>query len=63
MTKAEQYQSLLMTYDKLDHEISQLKSINAGINMTDETLQKIAVLKSKQQNLINEAAKLQEGIQ
>ena len=61
MTKAEEYQSLLINYDKLDHEISQLKSVNAGINMTDETLNKINDLKAKQQVLINRAAKLQEG--
>lgn len=62
MTKADEYQGLLITYDKLDHEISQLKAINAGINMTEDTLRKIEVLKSKQQSLINQAAKLQEGI-
>jgi uncharacterized protein YdcH (DUF465 family) len=62
MSKADEYQGLLIAYDKLDHEISQLKAINAGINMTEETLKKIEVLKSKQQGLINQAAKLQEGI-
>lgn len=61
MGKAEEYLQLMMKYDKIDHQISQLKATNGGINLTQEVLNTINTLQTKQQHLVNEAARLQEG--
>jgi cell division protein FtsB len=61
MSKAEEYLTLMMRYDKIDHQISQLKATNGGINISEEILNTINTLKVKQQEIVNEAARLQEG--
>jgi hypothetical protein len=62
MDKARKFEQLMLEYDKLAHRISQLKSTNGGINLSDEILKEIDELKIKQNDIERQAIVLQQNL-
>jgi len=60
--KAARYHQLMLEYDKVAWKVSQLKSTNAGINLSEEILIEVGKLEQQQINIEREAMILQQGL-
>lgn len=56
--KAEMYHTLLLTHDKLDGQIADIKSEAAGMELNKEQKEKLSLLEIQKADLVERAKKL-----
>jgi hypothetical protein len=56
--KAQMYHTLLLTHDKLDGQIADIKSEAAGMELNKEQKSKLSVLESQKADVVEKAKKL-----
>ena len=56
--KAQMYHSLLLTHDKIDGQIADIKSEASGMELNSEQKNKLAILETQKADLVEKAKKL-----
>jgi|APGre2960657444_1045066.scaffolds.fasta_scaffold143463_2 hypothetical protein len=56
--KAQMYNSLLLTHDKLEGQIADIKSDAAGMELNSEQKNKLSLLETQKADLVEKAKKL-----
>jgi hypothetical protein len=56
--KASVYHSLLLRHDKLDAQISDIKSEAAGMDLNKEQIQKVQILEQQKEQVVAQAKNL-----
>lgn len=56
--KAQMYHTLLLTHDKLDGQIADIKSEAAGMELNKEQKSKLSLLESQKADVVEKAKKL-----